>query len=785
MLFILQIKLDQNAEAMVLLQEEEDSEMGVGRDTNYQDVHVPFPPTLINPKAHNLYLKGVIHQSMSERGLAKRCFLEALDADVRCFESINCRRSSQDDQLIRYLYSVQLKKYGRTAEVEAHLKILESVYNLNMHATVLQSRADLYLLESKLDLALEKTNYILKTDPTNTQCLQTHISLLVKLKSTNALYLLGHDLVHTNPASPVSWYAVGCYYLLIQKTPEARNAFSKSCRIDAEFGEGWLGHGHALAEEGSHEQAVHAYSVAAKCLTGVHLPTLFIGMQYIQFGQGAIGEEFIKTAQRICGADPVVENELGVAAYSRQDYKKAVKHFVKAVKVAGSDSSRCEPFDSIWCNLGNAYRYLRFYKRAKICFENALAINPKYVTCIACLGIVEDRLGNFEDAILHFHEALALDPENALFMDFLTVSLNKSFKSSFKITQNDSVFPISSSSSSSTTQKSNEDDSLLSSWMQKFASSTIPHGGSNYGSFTEISAVAPNTNPFLAPHQESQPPQSPPKRDLLSLLGGAKAPMSGDPHASFANDSSSDDDDVIDQHASSSSSSSIIPLKTGLLFGRPTGGKTLLLGELGDDDWFDVSGRGGGGGRSSGVMGPPMTSASASVPVSAATSVVRNSGGFLEGFSSGSGSSSGSTVGSTIRTRRSRFESFASSGFGSPIVGRGGGSRSIGLGFTPVSAASGSSLSSGGLEMGGGGSGNLVFGGMRTVPVSRLAHEVSSGEVAEDGTSIPQQHQQPRRLSPAASIERMNDVTSRGMWRQSGAEATLQSDTDVDMEIDD
>ncbi|KAJ3022053.1 UNVERIFIED_CONTAM: anaphase promoting complex subunit cdc16 [Siphonaria sp. JEL0065] len=819
------IKLDKNSEAMALLQEDEDSEMG---DPNHQDAHVPFPLMRIKPKAHNLYLKGVIHQSMSERGLAKKCFLDALDADVRCYEAFHVliqyslltvdeeitllqtlsfatHCSSQDDQLIRYLYSIQLKKYGRTAEVEAHLKILESVYNLNTHATVLQSRADLYLLESKLDLALEKTNNILKTDPTNTQCLQTHISLLVKLKSTNALYLLSHDLVHANPASPVSWYAVGCYYILIQKTPEARSAFSKSCRIDAEFGQGWLGQGHALAEEGSHELAVHAYSVAAKCLTGVHLPTLFIGMQYIQFGQGAIGEEFIKTAQRICGADPVVENELGVAAYSRKElsfyfvflgslnkdlglifllvdsYKKAVRHFVKAVKVAGPDACRCEPFDSIWCNLGNAYRYLRFYKRAKICFENALVINPKYATCIACLGIVADRLGNFEDAILHFHQALALDPENALFMDFLTASLSKSFKSSFKITQNDPVFAV-SSASSSTPQKSADEDSLLSSWMQKFASSTIPRGGGNFGSFEEI--YAPIANPLLAPQQKSQP-QSPPKRDFLSLLGGTKAPIFGDPHASFANDSSSDDDDVIDQHGSSSSTSTALPMKTGLLFGRPTGGKTLLLGELGeDDDGFGVSRRGGE--SSSGLMGPPATIASANVSESS-TSVVRN---HLEG--SGGSGSFGSLVGSTIRTRRSRFESFASGGLGSPTASRGdfaGGSSW--LGFTPVSAVSGSSLSSVGLETGRGGSGSLVFGGMRAAaPVgSRVAHEISPEEVAEDDGSIPQQQQQqPRRLSPAANVERRNGVTSREMWRRSGSRSAgtaLQSDADVEMEIDD
>ncbi|KAJ3068773.1 anaphase promoting complex subunit cdc16, partial [Podochytrium sp. JEL0797] len=380
-------------------------------------------PSKIDGKARALYLRGAVHNTMSEKGLAKQAFKDALMADVRCFEAFSALISRsmltvqeelelleslpftdhcglEDGALVRLLYSTQLKKYGRTAQVETDLQVLETTYQLSSNAGVLQSRAELYAMQGKYELALEKTDAILKLDPHNQPTLLTHLHLLYSLSQKNTLFLLAHRLIATSPSTSVAWYAVGCYYLLIGKLVEAKQAFGKSCKVDAEFGEGWVALGHALSLEGSWEQAVHAYGVGAKCFEGVHLPTLFIGMQYTQFGQSAVGEEFVKTAHGMCGgADWLVENELGVAAY-----KAAIQHFVKAIVLAGPDASHRDPFDSVWCNLGNSYRSLRFFKRAKISFENALIIQPQYATALACLGIVEDRVGNYGAAILHYHK---------------------------------------------------------------------------------------------------------------------------------------------------------------------------------------------------------------------------------------------------------------------------------------------------------------------------------------------------------------------------------------------
>ncbi|KAJ3285085.1 anaphase promoting complex subunit cdc16 [Rhizoclosmatium sp. JEL0117] len=498
----------------------------------------------INAKANNLYLKGVIHQTKVEYETAKKCFLDALRADA--FEilihhsmltlkeelqllhslpfSTHC--TPADEHLIRLFYSVQLKKYGRTQDVAAHLTSLETTYGLIMNPTVLGSRAELCAMQGKLALALEKTELVCKQDPTSPHPHLLHISLLYTLSSRNTLYLLAHTLVNTQPASPVSWYAVGTYYLLIGKTPEARTAFGKAVKIDEVFGAGWVGLGHALSVEGSHDQAVHAYSVGAKCYSGVHLPTLFMGMQYIQQGKNTIGEKLILTAREICGSDAMVENEVGVLAYSRQDYKKAIVQFVRAVKLAGTEATRHEPFDVIWCNLGNSYRHLRYYKRAQKCFENSLAINPNNPTCLASLGIVQDRLGNHDAAIQSFHNALSIEPDNTLLLDLLNASLGRSFNSGFSLTRGDPIIPTS-------------DGVGNLSWMRKFEDEQRSSGYANDDSILMPPPSQPS-QPFHQPHPQ-QPLQPIPKPSGLLTQLAKKTNTAG--RGSFMDESSGEEEE--------------------------------------------------------------------------------------------------------------------------------------------------------------------------------------------------------------------------------------------------
>ena len=58
------------------------------------------------------------------------------------------------------------------------------------------------------------------------QTLPLHIACLYHLSHLHSkLFLLAHELVEREPESPVSWYAVGVWYLTSKKWAEARTYF--------------------------------------------------------------------------------------------------------------------------------------------------------------------------------------------------------------------------------------------------------------------------------------------------------------------------------------------------------------------------------------------------------------------------------------------------------------------------------------------------------------------------------------------------------------------------------
>ena len=66
----------------------------------------------------------------------------------------------------------------------------------------------------------------------------------------------------------MSWFAVGCYYLLQGKNETARQYLSKATSLNRTFGPAWLAFGHSFAAEKEHDQAMAAYFTAYNIMKG-------------------------------------------------------------------------------------------------------------------------------------------------------------------------------------------------------------------------------------------------------------------------------------------------------------------------------------------------------------------------------------------------------------------------------------------------------------------------------------------------------------------------------------
>jgi anaphase-promoting complex subunit 6 len=96
-----------------------------------------------------------------------------------------------------------------------------------------------------------------------------HIACMYHLSHLHSkLFILAHEMVDREPENPISWYAVGVWYLSNGKWAEARQYFSKTSLMDPRFGPAWVAFAHTFALEGEHDHAVTAYSTCARMFTG-------------------------------------------------------------------------------------------------------------------------------------------------------------------------------------------------------------------------------------------------------------------------------------------------------------------------------------------------------------------------------------------------------------------------------------------------------------------------------------------------------------------------------------
>ncbi|KAK9764013.1 anaphase-promoting complex subunit Cut9 [Basidiobolus ranarum] len=444
------IKLEKWSEALEILGEENPFKTTSGMESIPK---VKNTDGGVKLEASMCYLRGVIYTKQGKLDRAKECYKEALLIDVKCYEAFQAlignhmltdeeernlleslqynEHTTEDAQLIQLLYTTKLKKYDNEESLESAVNTLETEYKLANNSDVMFSKAETYYFKCDFKKCLEVTTKILDADPFNLACLPTHISCMYELDMKNKLFYLGHHLVDNIPNSPVSWFAVGCYYLSVTKIPEARRYFSKASTMDSNFGPAWLGFAHSFAIEGEHDQAISAYSTAARLFQGSHLPALFIGMQQLHSNNGALAEEYLQASYKICNGDPCLLNELGVVYYQSHLYDRAIEFLEEANLVCDKINATQKLLLSIWVNLGHVYRKVGRFEEALKYFTKALKLQSKLPDVIAAIGFIHYVKGELDEAIMQYHESLSIEPNNSQTIELLNRALEDAASTDF------------------------------------------------------------------------------------------------------------------------------------------------------------------------------------------------------------------------------------------------------------------------------------------------------------------------------------------------------------------
>lgn len=404
------------------------------------------------------YLRGLCYAKQNAFDRAKEAYKDALRIDVQCFEAFSqlvknslmspdeedefmasmdfasIKAPGDDPELeeeevasyVRMLYHTQLSKYRNPQAFHTAIESLSTHYGLSQNADILLARADLLHTQCRFKDALAITQSILDEDKYNFAVYPTHLSCLYELKKTNVLFLIAHELADTHPEEPCTWLAVAIYYFATNKIAEARRYFSKASMMDANFGPAWIGFAHTFAAEGEHDQAVTAYSTAARLFTGTHLPQVFLGMQNHAMNNMTAAEEFLKTAYSLCRTDPLLLNEMGIVFYHQNKLESAVSMFVAALEIADEMDSDPHAWLGARTNLGHAYRRLRRYEEALAEFDQVLRDGGKDAAVFCAKGVIYLDRGHADEAVTVLHEALAIHPQDPIATELLNKALEHS-----------------------------------------------------------------------------------------------------------------------------------------------------------------------------------------------------------------------------------------------------------------------------------------------------------------------------------------------------------------------
>ncbi|KAK3622055.1 anaphase-promoting complex subunit Cut9 [Elasticomyces elasticus] len=389
------------------------------------------------------YLRGLCYAKQNAFDSAKECYKDAVRIDVQCFEafdqlmrnslmspgeewafleslnfdSIQTSDGDSDTQseaadFVRNLYTTRLSKYSRTADFTLALDTLSTHYHLASNPDILLARADLLSSSSRFAPALQLTSAILSQDPYNFTCLPLHLALLYQLQHTTALFALSHDLADTHPLEPTTWLAVGTYYLATSRIPEARSYFSKASLMNPHFGPAWIGFAHTFAAEGESDQAIAAYSTAARLFQGTHLPQMFLGMQEIALDNLGVAREYLTAAYGLCKTDPGLINELGVCAYKEGEVGEAVRCFELGLSIAEANGAEGGQYREVRLNLAHALRRSGRFEEALVQFDEVIRLGLKDAAVFAAKGLVLLELEQAFEATVCLHEGLAISPQD-------------------------------------------------------------------------------------------------------------------------------------------------------------------------------------------------------------------------------------------------------------------------------------------------------------------------------------------------------------------------------------
>lgn len=398
-----------------------------------------------NVESASLILKGNAHEKLGDLPSAVECYKQALSKDVYCVEALQrlsehhtlkaedekalvesmplkVQCSPSEAEMVQFLY---LRQLCHSREATLPSPKLADLQPLTSSVDVICSVANSHLKHLNLDACYQLTSSILERDPYHSHTLLLHVACCVQMNKFEVLFSLGHTLVNSAPNSALSWYVVGCYYMTINKHQNARKYFTKAVTLDPNFGHAHIAFGLSFAAEGEHDQAISAFSSAARIMRGSHLPLLYLGKEYHLNGVVPTSTRFMKSAFDLCPRDPCLLQEIGFIVAGMGAYPKAERYFRQAIaQLQEVDAHFTLPaWEPVYNNFGHVLRKQGKLDEALKAHHNALQLQPSNCSTLTAIAFVHLLREDYVKTVEYAHESLKVKREDQFTLEVLHTAM--------------------------------------------------------------------------------------------------------------------------------------------------------------------------------------------------------------------------------------------------------------------------------------------------------------------------------------------------------------------------
>lgn len=295
--------------------------------------------------------------------------------------------------------------------------------SLLQDSSVVASRATLLARQGRYHEAYALAKSFVDRDLYDTRLLPVYLSIAVKLKKRNDVFVLGHKLMEKRPEDAESWYAAGCYYYLTEQYSSARNFFGKATSLNKMFFPAWIGFAHSFACMDETDQAMAAYRTASRLFPGLPQPVIGMALEYARMNNLGLAQKLCSMAYQKNPHDPSLLLEAGVIAYRNARYGEALKLLKNAVDAFDeADEDR----EVALVNLGHCYRKIGKYEQSVDVLTRALALDAYQPGTYIALAFAHHLAGDPINAVDAYHKALSLRPEDPFAISMLELALEES-----------------------------------------------------------------------------------------------------------------------------------------------------------------------------------------------------------------------------------------------------------------------------------------------------------------------------------------------------------------------